>query len=159
MKEETKLKISKTLKGRMPKFIPDNTGRKHTKETKEKIANTKRKNPTNYWLGKKRPMREDIKKKISTALKGEKSYLWKGGITYNPYSVDWTRTLKRSIRERDNYICQICNQYGYAVHHIDYNKENCNPNNLITLCIKCHAKTNQNRSYWIDYFYGKRTNP
>lgn len=36
--------------------------------------------------------------------------------------------------------------------HIDYNKKNCNPKNLITLCRKCHSKTNSNRDYWINYF-------
>ena len=34
------------------------------------------------------------------------------------------------------------------VHHIDYDKKNCVSNNLITLCIPCHMKTNYNRSYW-----------
>jgi len=36
--------------------------------------------------------------------------------------------------------------------HIDYNKKNCISENLITLCTKCHAKTNQKRDYWIVYF-------
>ena len=83
---------------------------------------------------------------------GANSHRWRGGISFEPYSVDWTETLKRAIRERDNYICQLCNCYGYTVHHIDYNKKNCNPNNLITLCKKCHAKTNYNREYWIKLF-------
>lgn len=36
--------------------------------------------------------------------------------------------------------------------HIDYDKKNCNSDNLITLCRVCHIKTNFNRSYWINYF-------
>lgn len=40
----------------------------------------------------------------------------------------------------------------HDVHHIDYNKFNCNPENLITLCKSCHVKTNHNRNYWINYF-------
>jgi hypothetical protein len=36
--------------------------------------------------------------------------------------------------------------------HIDYNKKNCNPNNLISLCNSCHSKTNFDRKYWINYF-------
>lgn len=87
--------------------------------------------------------------------KGEKNCNWKGGISFEPYSIDWTETLKRSIRERDNYICQICSQYGNYVHHINYDKKNCNPNNLITLCCSCHNRTNnRNRNYWINYFNG-----
>jgi hypothetical protein len=69
-----------------------------------------------------------------------------GGISFLPYSVDWTNTLRRSIRERDKYICQICHELqgdiAFSVHHIDYNKKNCNPGE------KCHPKTNHNREYW-----------
>jgi len=36
--------------------------------------------------------------------------------------------------------------------HIDYNKKNCNPDNLITLCHSCHSKTNHNRNYWVKKF-------
>lgn len=86
---------------------------------------------------------------------GELSSNWKGGIQYEPYSTDWTETLKRSIRERDHYICQLCLNYGNAVHHIDYNKKNCNSDNLITLCISCNFKVNSNRIYWTNYFQNK----
>jgi len=82
----------------------------------------------------------------------EKNPNWLGGKSFEPYTVDWTRTLKKSIRERDHYICKICCADGCFIHHIDYNKKNCNPNNLITLCHSCHSKTNFNRKYWISYF-------
>jgi 5-methylcytosine-specific restriction endonuclease McrA len=69
--------------------------------------------------------------------------------SFEPYSVDWTTTLKISIRQRDRYTCQICGKQqgdnAFSVHHIDYNKQNCNPENLITLCNSCHSKTNYNR--------------
>ncbi len=82
-------------------------------------------------------------------ISGEKHYNWQGGISRLPYSVDWTKTLKRSIRERDKYTCQICGKEpSVSVHHIDYDKKNCNPTNLITLCRECHAKTNFNKNYW-----------
>lgn len=38
------------------------------------------------------------------------------------------------------------------VHHINYNKRNNNPSNLISLCRRCHSKTNFNREYWLNYF-------
>lgn len=105
--------------------------------------------------GKKRPpFSEEWKRKIrEAAIERRKNHWnWKGGISYEPYSVDWTKTLKRSIRERDNYICQLCSQYGSTVHHIDYQKKNCNSDNLITLCQGCNSKVNKNRRYWTDYF-------
>ena len=84
----------------------------------------------------------------SDECKLKKSLSHKGKTTWNK-GKKCPETSESNIRERDNYICQICSQYGNYVHHIDYNKTNCNPNNLITLCIKCHSKTNFNREYWI----------
>lgn len=84
---------------------------------------------------------------------------WQGGITVDPYSLEWTDELRKKVRIRDNYICQICSmtqeehliRYGCVlhVHHIDYNKQNCIDTNLITLCHKHHMETNSNRDYWI----------
>ena len=99
---------------------------------------------------------EETKRKISQSHKGEKSHCWQGGISFEPYSVDWKETLRRSIRERDYYTCQICEiaqgDVALDVHHIDYDKKNNNPNNLIALCHSCHSKTNYNRDYWTNYF-------
>ena len=81
---------------------------------------------------------------------------WNGGSSFEPYSIDWTKTLKRSIRERDHYTCQVCGKEpATSVHHIDYNKKNSNPDNLVTLCRSCHTKTNYNRNNWIKYFHEK----
>lgn len=74
------------------------------------------------------------------------------------YPLIFSYILKESIRKRDNYRCQLCKtkQENYYrkldVHHIDYNKQNCFETNLITLCLKCHAKTKSNRDYWYAYF-------
>ena len=159
--QESRQKMSKSKKGH---FVSE--------ETKKKIAEAQS-GEKNHNYGKhysyeyKRKMSEllkghrhsdETKKKISIARKGKASFIgrhhpnWKGGISFEPYSIDWTETLKRSVRERDKYICQLCNQYGNNVHHIDYDKQNCNPNNLITLCKKCNAKVNYNRNTWIKYF-------
>jgi len=64
--------------------------------------------------------------------------------------------LRKIIRQRDNYECAICHKKSLkralAVHHIDYNKQNNHKINLISLCQKCHLKTNWNRTHWINYF-------
>lgn len=97
------------------------------------------------------------KHKIASAhqgrWKGEKNPNWRGGISFELYPSAWTPELKQSIRQRDIFTCQICNKYpAFDVHHIDYDKKNCEPENLITLCHKCHSRTNFNRKYWISYF-------
>jgi len=173
------MKLSKQEKERRIKLKTLRLGVKHSKLTKNKIRIArlgKKQSPEliekriSKIRGRKQGKEERLKH--SLALKGKKKSLahriqlsknhadfsgskhpnWQGGKSFEPYSVDWTETLKRSIRERDNYICQLCSKYGNSVHHIDYNKKNCNPDNLITLCRKCHTKTNYNRKKWIKYF-------
>jgi hypothetical protein len=106
---------------------------------------------------KKAFLKPEIRKKLSESHIGNKNFFWAGGLSKEPYSLDWTKTLKRSIRERDKYTCQLCKDEGLCIHHIDYDKKNCNSNNLITLCRKCHNKTNFNREYFINLFKSRCT--
>jgi len=125
-----------------------------SEEAKEKIGNANSKN----LIGKK--LSEETKQKIREANSGENSSSWKGGIANLPYSKDWTETLRESIRQRDNYICQLCGKIQeerkrLSIHHIDYDKKNCNDNNLITLCCSCNSGVNANREYWMEFFQHK----
>ena len=149
-----KRKISESLKrkGIKPKVIFRGSKDDISWREKQSESHKGKKYPS-----RKRPLlTEEHKRKISASHKGkhskERCNFWKGGISYEPYTIDWTETLKRAIRERDHYLCKICGQYGNHVHHIDYNKENCNPENLVTVCMSCHARTNFNRDFWINYF-------
>jgi 5-methylcytosine-specific restriction endonuclease McrA len=114
----------------------------HTDEIKEKIRKS----------SKERIASEETRKKIGDAHRGEKCNFYKDGKSKEPYTPDWTYSLKRSIRLRDKFTCQICNKRGWIVHHIDYNKKNCKPENLVIVCKSCHSKTNFNREKWIRFF-------
>jgi len=89
---------------------------------------------------------------------GENSPSWQGGKSFKPYPLGWTKTFKEQIRYRDGYKCQLCgcseveNGRKLSVHHIDYDKNNLNLNNLISLCMTCHNKTNIKKKYWLEYF-------
>lgn len=89
---------------------------------------------------------------------GDKNGNWRGGISIQLYPLGWTNTHKEQIRFRDGYKCQICGLTEVehcrklSVHHIDYIKENIEPNNLISLCTSCHMKTNRNRDFWKNHF-------
>lgn len=89
---------------------------------------------------------------------GSKHYNWKGGISREPYGFDFNKELKELIRKRDLYKCRKCGapQEEFVkrlpIHHIDYDKKNNNPKNLITLCQKCNPEVNYSRDYWTDYF-------
>jgi len=118
---------------------------------------------TNYkakYCKKHLPFTKEHRENISKAQKkriieGKHNWYY-GGLSFEPYTTDWTETLRRSIRERDHYTCQLCGKsqgdITHDVHHIDYNKKNCNSDNLITLCHSCHPKTNSNRNHWTNYF-------
>ncbi len=132
---------------------------KRTKEHNWKISQANLKNPVKYWLGKKRPpISEEWRKKLSKAKKGEKNSQWLGGKSFEPYNPKFNNDLKRKIRKRDNYICQLCDKTEkevgrrLSIHHIDYNKKNCKKNNLITLCCGCNNKVNFSRLDWMNYF-------
>lgn len=149
LSEEHKRNIGKFRKGKGLGFSHWR-GKKMTREH--------RKNLSEAHKGKKK--NKETRKRMSKSKKMEKHPNWKGGKSFEPYSVDWTETLKRSIRERDNYISQLCSKLQgdrvHSVHHIDYDKKNNNPDNLITLCKSCHCQTNFKRDYWTNYFKSKR---
>ncbi|MDF1498771.1 MAG: hypothetical protein P1P85_05490 [Patescibacteria group bacterium] len=62
------------------------------------------------------------------------------------YGKGWTDILKISIKARDKYLCQKCRDEtnNLVVHYKDFNTKNHNPNNLITLCKKCHRQLHGN---------------
>lgn len=97
-------------------------------------------------------------------VSGKNHWNWKNGKSFEPYPLGWNKTYKEQIRYRDGYKCQICGipetecLRKLCVHHIDYNKKNIHPDNLISLCIFCHIKTNCNREYWKEYFNAPNKN-
>ena len=80
----------------------------------------------------------------SENLSGSNSHAWKGpdNRVNEEYSPEWTPKLRYSIRRRDDFKCQNCGIYkrGLDVHHIDKDKWNCDPANLIGLCRSCHRQ-------------------
>ena len=121
-----------------------------TDEHKQKISNN------SPWKGigcnKGKVLSEEWKRKLSIAQTGKNGSNWQGGISFEPYPIIWTRSLKKAIKQRDGHLCQLCFNKGIAVHHIDYIKKNCFLDNLITLCLSCNAKVNFNRDHWMEYF-------
>ena len=140
--DEFKEKCRKRLVGKkqsaetIAKRVAKNTGKKRTIEQKIRIA-------------------ESLKGKY---LKENAWWAWKGGKSFEPYGLEFDVYLKEVIINRDRRKCQMCgkteleNGRKLSVHHIDYNKLNNDPKNLITLCISCHGKTTTNRDYWIKFF-------
>jgi hypothetical protein len=94
--------------------------------------------------------------------RGKNHPRWLNGISKAPYAFEFTLQLKEEIRKRDSYKCRKCNKSSkknkkesrklLPVHHINYNKQDCRKENLLTLCSSCHTKSNTNRDYWFAYY-------
>ena len=70
------------------------------------------------------------------------------------YPIYFNKRLKKEIKIRDGYKCRYCfiTNIKLFIHHIDYNKDDCNKGNLLSLCNSCHTSTNYKRNEWTRYF-------
>lgn len=164
-----------------------NIGKTYTIQHKEKLRKAKLRNPTRYWLGKKRldtsklmkrlrlgiPLSEETKRKIAIALKGlkrseeckkrqserqkgNKSILWRGGISKIHKRIRAGlkfRLWRGRVYKRDDYTCQKCKKRGGYLHphHIKSFAVNkmirFDIQNGITLCISCHKEFHKKYGY------------
>lgn len=101
----------------------------------------------------KRPKHSEFMKKNNPMfyidMSGENNPNWKGGISKGQYCSGWPFL---SEEFRNHYgKCQNpnCDQREsiLTTHHIDYDKTNCHPDNLIVLCNVCNGKANGRRKY------------
>ncbi len=161
--EEHKINISKSLKGR-----------KKSEEHKQKIKETlkrlyqegklnsqfKKGNEnisSNNWKLYKQIYGNNKFELVCNKKSKENNPNWKGGIAFEPYTLDFNEEFKERIRSRDNYCCIICNKaqeelgYRLHVHHIDYDKTNSFPQNCASLCRRNHIETNFNRQAWTKF--------
>jgi 5-methylcytosine-specific restriction endonuclease McrA len=124
-----------------------------TKETDERVKS--------YGLKGSKVTRKQYEngRKLSPSCFNKGNLPWNKLEFREPYPYEFNEQLKEFIRERDNHNCQICktNQEEFDkklhVHHIDFDKKNNSPFNLISLCKSCHGKVNcLNRNIWINFF-------
>ncbi len=140
--------------------IPWNTGKKYclgikrSKETKVKQSKTRKK------------LIKEGKIKIPS---GREHPNWQGGISFEPYGLDFNKELREKIKQRDNFTCKLCgdiiiesrriknnpSKSWLTDHHIDYNKQNNKPENLLTLCHFCNTSVNSSREEWTEFFQDK----
>lgn len=143
-------------------------GREHSVETLKKMSMSRkmwhRKHPnaaTVFNTG--RSLSSVSRLKIANTLRskgvfcGSNNPNWHGGINRSGYSYDFSLTLRHAIRSFYGYRCCLCGKsmnagFRFPVHHIDYDKKNSNPENLIPLCNPCHIRTSYNRDLWLNHF-------
>lgn len=128
----------------------NNLGRKFSEETRRKMSITNSNKPSIH--------KPDCICSFCKAKRGEligyRNPRWLGGKRSEVYPAKFNKSLKRKISAMDENCCAICNKTEEEntrkldIHHIDYNKQNCEDDNLLSLCRSCHVKTNFNREYW-----------
>lgn len=111
-----------------------------------------------YWNGKKHGgwvLSAETRKKMSDSRKGEKSYLWRGGITPENKrirnSVEY-KLWREAVFERDNWTCIWCGVRSAKGVKVTLNADHIKPfayfpelrfalDNGRTLCADCHRTT------------------
>lgn len=110
----------------------------------------------NSWKsGRRCPVCKGINISINRTGPGHPN--WQGGKSFEVYCSEWKdKEYKKEIKERDGQICinPYCSKTDkvLSIHHVDYNKKNCRPNNLITVCRSCNAKANYDREWHMAWY-------
>ncbi len=132
-------------------------GRSHSKEVVDGMRE-RAKNQINRAGPKGKPWSEkrvNAQKLVARRIVVQASPVIRKSGVYHPA---WD-CIRKVIYKRDNWLCFCCgvhcqmkSKLKIQCHHIDYDKTNNDPSNLITLCASCHAKTNFDRLDWIMFF-------
>jgi hypothetical protein len=136
-------KMKKQMKGTKLGISPWIKGKRHTNLAKTKMSKA---------LKGRIPWNKD---KECPQLAGPNNPAWAGGIKNFPYCFSWDEITK-AIKEKYKWECQnpFCDGKCKAIvtHHINYDKQDCDGKNLITLCSSCNTKANRDRE-WHQAFY------
>jgi hypothetical protein len=138
MKQKHKDNISKSMKGKMPKFIPNNKGVVRTEANKKRISDTlKRKG-----IKPPRPPREAL-------CRGARHQWWKGGVsTINELmrkSPEY-KLWRIAVFTRDSFTCVWCGRKDKTIQADHIQGFSQHPelryaiDNGRTLCKNCHKK-------------------
>lgn len=144
-------KLSKATKNKMRNAKLGIKRKPFSSHTKLRMRNSKLgKLPNNF--GKPRSLKAKMKQ--SESMRGDKSPLWRGGISKINKSerqlamntIEY-RLWRESVFERDKYTCVWCGKYGVRLNadHIlpwgSYPALRFAIDNGRTLCVECHRKT------------------
>jgi 5-methylcytosine-specific restriction endonuclease McrA len=156
-KKKLSLKLKKWLKNNKHSMLGKKQSLKSINKMRKSYYHTHLEGKNNPFFGKKHKI-ESIKKQ-SLSHGGS-------GIPYEHsiYPEEFYK-IRELIRKRDNYECKNCSMTQeehlivlgevLSIHHIDYDKNNCKDDNLISLCRWCNIRANYNREYWKEYYQKK----
>lgn len=99
----------------------------------------------------------------SRRMLGKNNPNWQNGKSFEPYSPEFNKILKKKIKKKYDFTCQLCGDKRLkntkkkflCVHHINHNKKDCGEENLIPLCNLCNSSVNKSREDWTNFFQNK----
>lgn len=105
---------------------------------------------SDFQQGSRCPTCANIKMSISRL--GPNNQNWKGGVSKDPYCDLWNiKEFKEMIKAREGYKCinPYCSGKStrLSIHHINYNKLDCDKENLISICASCNSAANKDREW------------
>lgn len=171
LSEGHKRKIGTANKGRRIPYKP-----RPSRQGKPTWNKGKKGSQIGNWKGKKRPELSaniEWRRKLSEALKGDKSPMWRGGITKESMAIRNSLEYKlwrESVFKRDNWTCVWCGVRSAKEVKVILNADHIKPFSLFpelrfaidngrTLCVDCHkttdtymarARFNKNRAWAYD---------
>ena len=129
------------------------TGHKLSVESIKKMSETKKRNPTKYWLGKNRDAETNrkIRESLFGRFRAEKSSHWitdRNMLVKRQERNDMSyKYWRKKVKDRDFYKCKLQNEDckgRLEVHHIfgwtECEELRYNENNGITLCHSHHPR-------------------
>lgn len=183
---EIRLNMSRSQKKRVAEHGPNRLGQKHTVIAKKRMSDSARKryeDPEERQRQSERTKQymtnPETRKKLSEATtrlwqdpefrskviekqSGPNAPNWQGGKSFEPYSTDFTTSIKERVRNRDNLTCVMCgkgeilNGRKLDAHHIDSDKMNTDLSNLVSICRSCHNKLKGQKAIELEFVLATR---
>ncbi|MFQ6056190.1 MAG: HNH endonuclease [Methanosarcinales archaeon] len=133
----------------MQKYRGDNNPSKRPEVRKKISKNNSMKNS----IYRKKSRLGLIKALKGVDRSGDKNSNWRGGTSKEPYPFLFNEILKNKVKERDDFTCRLCGSKKHlAIHHINYDKDDINIDNLVTLCFTCNSRMNGKREFWKNFW-------
>jgi transposase len=96
--------------------------------------------------------KERLRQHPEAIKRGSENPLYINGNGNLPYPEAFNKELKKQIRLRDGFRCQLCGtsikEKRLHIHHINYDIHDNRKRNLISLCSTHHNRANYSREKW-----------